>query len=154
MLLLLALLSLVLLLVRGGREDPPSVTTPIYQTTTYRFDSALEAERYLAHPEGRWLYSRLENPTVIAAEKKLAPIPKDLMDRRVEITAASGGTRVLDTTLNPIVGASGEAIGHVLTWRDVTATKAYEDRLRGELETRRAAVRTLQGALKDILPPS
>ncbi|HET8733182.1 MAG TPA: PLP-dependent aspartate aminotransferase family protein [Anaeromyxobacteraceae bacterium] len=52
----------------------PSTTTPVYQATTYRFDTAAEAEAYLEAPEGRWLYSRLENPTVIAAEKKIAAL--------------------------------------------------------------------------------
>ena len=52
----------------------PSVTTPVYQTTTYRFPDAAEAAAYLERPEGRWLYSRLENPTVLAAEKKVAAL--------------------------------------------------------------------------------
>ncbi len=52
----------------------PSTTTPVYQATTYRFDSAAEAAAYLDAPEGRWLYSRLENPTVIAAERKIAAL--------------------------------------------------------------------------------
>ena len=52
----------------------PSVTTPVYQTTTYRFPDAAEAAAYLDRPEGRWLYSRLENPTVLAAEKKVAAL--------------------------------------------------------------------------------
>jgi cystathionine beta-lyase/cystathionine gamma-synthase len=52
----------------------PSVTTPVYQTTTYRFPDAAEAAAYLDRPEGRWLYSRLENPTVLAAERKVAAL--------------------------------------------------------------------------------
>ena len=50
----------------------PAVNTPIYQTTTYRFATAADAAAYLDAPEGKWLYSRLENPTVIAAERKVA----------------------------------------------------------------------------------
>ncbi|HSN91046.1 MAG TPA: PLP-dependent transferase [Anaeromyxobacteraceae bacterium] len=56
------------LAVHAGEEEVlavPSVTTPVYQTTTYRFGSAAEAAAYLVRPEGRWLYSRLENRTVI-----------------------------------------------------------------------------------------
>jgi cystathionine beta-lyase/cystathionine gamma-synthase len=63
------------LAVHGGETEThavPSVCTPVYQTTTYRFDTAAEAAAYLDAPEGRWLYSRLENPTVIAAERKIA----------------------------------------------------------------------------------
>jgi len=52
----------------------PSTTTPVYLATTYRFPDAAEAAAYLQEPEGRWLYSRLENPTVIAAERKIAAL--------------------------------------------------------------------------------
>jgi cystathionine beta-lyase/cystathionine gamma-synthase len=52
----------------------PSTTTPVYQATTYRFGTAAEAAAYLDAPEGRWLYARLENPTVLAAEKKIAAL--------------------------------------------------------------------------------
>ncbi len=63
------------LAVHGGEDQVwsvPAVNTPIYQTTTYRFDSAADAAAYLDAPDGKWLYSRLENPTVIAAERKVA----------------------------------------------------------------------------------
>ncbi len=65
------------LAVHAGEDAPaavPSVTTPVYLTTTYHFPDAASAEAYLDHPEGRWLYSRLENPTVIAAERKIAAL--------------------------------------------------------------------------------
>lgn len=65
------------LAIHAGEDEVlavPSITTPVYQTTTYRFDTAKEAEAYLDAPEGRWLYSRLENPTVIAAERKIAAL--------------------------------------------------------------------------------
>src|SRR5512137_2053182 len=52
----------------------PSTTTPVYLATTYRFSSAAEAAAYLEAPEGRWLYARLENPTVVAAERKIAAL--------------------------------------------------------------------------------
>jgi cystathionine beta-lyase/cystathionine gamma-synthase len=63
------------LAVHGGEKETlavPSVNTPVYQTTTYRFETARDAAAYLDAPEGKWLYSRLENPTVIAAERKIA----------------------------------------------------------------------------------
>jgi len=52
----------------------PSITTPVYLATTYRFPDAAEAAAYLDDPEGRWLYARLENPTVVAAERKVAAL--------------------------------------------------------------------------------
>jgi cystathionine beta-lyase/cystathionine gamma-synthase len=63
------------LAVHGGEDEVwqvAALNTPIYQTTTYRFDSAAAAAAYLDAPDGKWLYSRLENPTVVAAERKLA----------------------------------------------------------------------------------
>jgi cystathionine beta-lyase/cystathionine gamma-synthase len=65
------------LAVHAGEDEVlaiPSVTTPVYQTTTYRFDTARDAAAYLDAPAGKWLYSRLENPTVIAAERKIAAL--------------------------------------------------------------------------------
>ncbi len=65
------------LAVHAGEDETlaiPSVTTPVFQTTTYRFETAKDAAAYLDDPAGRWLYSRLENPTVIAAERKIAAL--------------------------------------------------------------------------------
>ena len=65
------------LAVHGGEDQVwsvPAVNTPIFQTTTYRFGSAADAAAYLDAPDGKWLYSRLENPTVIAAERKVAAL--------------------------------------------------------------------------------
>ena len=58
----------------GETLSVPSTTTPVYQATTYRFESAAAAAAYLDAPEGRWLYARLENPTVVAAERKIAAL--------------------------------------------------------------------------------
>src|SRR5512137_1247494 len=58
----------------GETLSVPSTTTPVYLATTYRFPTAADAAAYLSAPEGRWLYARLENPTVIAAERKIAAL--------------------------------------------------------------------------------
>ena len=58
----------------GETLSVPSTTTPVYQATTYRFETAADAAAYLDAPEGRWLYARLENPTVVAAERKIAAL--------------------------------------------------------------------------------
>ena len=65
------------LAVHAGEDETlavPSVTTPVYLTTTYRFPDAAAAAAYLDDPGGKWLYSRLENPTVVAAEQKIAAL--------------------------------------------------------------------------------
>ncbi len=58
----------------GETLSVPATTTPVYQATTYRFETAADAAAYLDAPEGRWLYARLENPTVVAAERKIAAL--------------------------------------------------------------------------------
>ena len=58
-------------LIHAGEGSARSLTTPIYETTTFTFESAAELLRYQAGGGG-FLYSRYENPTVVALEEKLA----------------------------------------------------------------------------------
>ena len=51
-----------------------SLTTPIYETSTFVFASAAEVERYANGSAPGYLYSRYDNPTVVAVELKLAAI--------------------------------------------------------------------------------
>jgi cystathionine beta-lyase/cystathionine gamma-synthase len=61
------------LIHRGeGSTAATPLTTPIYETTTFVFDSAEEVQRYNEGRSSRYLYSRYENPTIVAAEEKLA----------------------------------------------------------------------------------
>ncbi len=65
------------LIHRGERITPgPTIplTTPIYETSTYVFDSAADVEKYQEGTLGGYLYSRYENPTVVAVEQKLAAV--------------------------------------------------------------------------------
>jgi len=60
-------------LIHGGeRQADGSLTTPIYETTTFVFESAAAVERYNEGKSSQFLYSRYENPTVVATEEKLA----------------------------------------------------------------------------------
>jgi cystathionine beta-lyase/cystathionine gamma-synthase len=52
----------------------PSLTTPIYETSTFVFDSAAELQAYQEGRSTGYLYSRYDNPTVVAAEQTLAAI--------------------------------------------------------------------------------
>ena len=52
----------------------PSLTTPIYETSTFVFDSAADVVRYQEGKLNGYLYSRYENPTVVAVEQKLAAV--------------------------------------------------------------------------------
>jgi cystathionine beta-lyase/cystathionine gamma-synthase len=57
---------------RSGGVAP--LTTPIFETTTYTFDSADAIRRYNEGASGHFLYSRYENPTVMSAEAKIAAV--------------------------------------------------------------------------------
>ena len=52
----------------------PSLTTPIYETSTFVFDSVADVVKYQEGKLNGYLYSRYENPTVVAVEHKLAAI--------------------------------------------------------------------------------
>jgi cystathionine beta-lyase/cystathionine gamma-synthase len=66
-------------LIHAGETDtsaPTPLTTPIYETTTFVFDNAQEVVAYNEGRSNKHLYSRYTNPTVVAAEKKLAAIDR------------------------------------------------------------------------------
>ncbi|BAC15002.1 methionine gamma-lyase [Oceanobacillus iheyensis HTE831] len=51
-----------------------SLTPPIFQTSTYTFDSAEQGEARFAAEEEGYIYSRLGNPTVRILEEKIAAL--------------------------------------------------------------------------------
>jgi cystathionine beta-lyase/cystathionine gamma-synthase len=58
--------------VTAGRT--PSLTVPIYQTSTFVFDSAAAVQEYQSQKLDGYLYSRYENPTVVSVEQRLAAV--------------------------------------------------------------------------------
>lgn len=59
---------------RAAHSGSAALTTPIYETSTFVFESARDVERYQEGTLSAFLYSRYENPTVVAAEEKLAAV--------------------------------------------------------------------------------
>lgn len=62
----------------GQKKDPVSgaLTTPIFQTSTFVFDSAEQGGRRFALEEDGFIYSRLGNPTNMQLEEKIALLEK------------------------------------------------------------------------------
>jgi methionine-gamma-lyase len=60
----------------GQRPDPQTgaLTTPLYQTSTFVFDSAEQGAARFAGLEPGYIYTRLGNPTTAALEAKLADL--------------------------------------------------------------------------------
>ncbi|RDY23474.1 methionine gamma-lyase [Romboutsia maritimum] len=61
--------------IHGGHHKDPlsgALTTPIYKTSTFVFDTAEQGGRRFALEEGGYIYSRLGNPTNGQLEEKVA----------------------------------------------------------------------------------
>lgn len=53
-----------------------SLATPLFQTSTFTFDTAEQGERRFAGEEEGYIYSRLGNPTVTVLEERIAALEK------------------------------------------------------------------------------
>ena len=60
--------------IHGGyvKNEVGALATPIYQTSTFIFDSAEQGGRRFAGEEGGYIYTRLGNPTNTQVEEKVA----------------------------------------------------------------------------------
>lgn len=58
----------------GQDADAAPLTTPVYQTATFVFESADDVAQYGSGGSRKYLYSRYRNPTVAALEAKLAAL--------------------------------------------------------------------------------
>ena len=70
------------------------VATPIYQTSTYRFESSEDAVRYAKGDPSVYVYTRYHNPTVHDVEEKIA-----LMDRGEAAALFSSGMAAITTAI-------------------------------------------------------
>jgi cystathionine beta-lyase/cystathionine gamma-synthase len=82
-----------------------SLTTPIYETTTFIFDSAADVERYQQGALDGYLYSRYENPTVLAVERKVAAVDGAEMS-----LVFSSGMAAISTALINLLKAGNEVV--------------------------------------------
>ncbi|WP_449354972.1 methionine gamma-lyase [Virgibacillus natechei] len=57
-----------------SKEMLGSLTTPLFQTSTYTFDSAQQGERRFAGEEEGYVYSRIGNPTVTVLEERISAL--------------------------------------------------------------------------------
>jgi cystathionine beta-lyase/cystathionine gamma-synthase len=89
----------------GKTETPAALTTPIYETTTFVFDSAEQVREYNEGANRKFLYSRYENPTVVSVEEKLAAA-----DGAERALAFSSGMAASSTLLFALLEAGDEVI--------------------------------------------
>lgn len=86
-------------------KAPAPLTSPIYETTAFVFDSAEALRRYHAGGSGAFFYSRLGNPTVAAVEQTLA----DLDGAERSLLFASG-MAAASTTLLALLRSGDEVV--------------------------------------------
>jgi cystathionine beta-lyase/cystathionine gamma-synthase len=92
----------------GERADPgrtPSLTMPIFETSTFVFDSSADVIKYQEGKLDAYLYSRYENPTVVAVEQKIAAI--DGADRALLF---SSGMAAIATAFMSLLEAGDEIL--------------------------------------------
>lgn len=96
--------------IHGGNEKNPfgSLGTPIFQTSTFIFDSAEQGGKRFALEEDGYIYSRLGNPTTTVLENKMA----QLEEGEAAITFSSG-MGAISSTLWTILKAGD----HIITDR-------------------------------------
>jgi cystathionine beta-lyase/cystathionine gamma-synthase len=94
------------LIHRGEGAAPATpLTTPIYETSTFVFENAEAVRRYNAGGSGQYLYSRYENPTVVAVEQKLAAV-----DGAEQALAFGSGMAATATILLGLLKAGDEVV--------------------------------------------
>lgn len=107
----------------GGQPDPTTGAraVPIYQTTSYVFESADDAANLFALQKYGNVYSRIGNPTVAAFEERMASLEGGL-----GAVATSSGQAAEFLTFAALAGAGDEIVaaaslyGGTITQLDVT----------------------------------
>ena len=96
------------LIHRGERASSGgsiALTTPIYETATFVFESARDVERYQEGSLSAYLYSRYENPTIVAVEEKMAAI-----DGAETSLVFSSGMAATSTAMLTLLKAGDEVV--------------------------------------------
>src|SRR4029453_5867552 len=83
----------------------PSLTAPIYETSTFVFDSVADVEKYQQGKLNGYLYSRYENPTVVAVEQKVAAV-----DGAETSLLFSSGMAAISTALLTLLESGDEIV--------------------------------------------
>ncbi len=82
-----------------------ALAAPIYQTSTFVFDSAEQGGRRFAGQEGGYIYTRMGNPTVRVVEEKVA-----CLENGEECVAASSGMGAITSCLWTLVKAGDHIV--------------------------------------------
>ena len=93
--------------IHAGHTKNPfgTLVTPIYQTSTFVFDSVEQGQaRFMGEEEG-YIYSRTKNPTVTVAEEKVA-----MLEKGEHAMATSSGMGAISSTLWTLLRAGDHVL--------------------------------------------
>jgi len=112
-------------------RDVEPLTVPIYETSTFVFDSAAQVRDYNEGRSARYLYSRYGNPTVTAVEEKLAALEGAEMALLLSSGQAASATALLALTRSgdEIVCSAAAYGGTLRLFRDVLPAFGIRTRL-------------------------
>ena len=93
--------------IHGGHSKNPfgALATPIFQTSTFIFDSAEQGGKRFALEEEGYIYSRLGNPTTSVIEEKIA-----LLEHGEAAAATASGMGAISSTLWTLLKAGDHVI--------------------------------------------
>ncbi len=89
----------------GAATAAVPLTTPIYETTTFVFDSTADLQAYIAGTSDAYFYSRYENPSTAALEAKLAAA-----EQAEAAMAFASGMGAIASTLLGLLSAGDEVL--------------------------------------------
>lgn len=89
----------------GASPAADPLTTPIYQTTTFLFESADEVRAYMEGHSNKFLYSRYRNPTVQSVEAKVAAL-----EGAEAALALASGMAAVSTALIALLESADEVV--------------------------------------------
>lgn len=100
-------LSLATRAIHGNKLYPYKgpVSLPIYQTSTYRFESSEDAIRYAKGDDSVYVYTRYHNPTVNDVEEKLA-----LMENAEAAALFASGMAAISTAILAVTKTGEEIV--------------------------------------------
>ena len=92
----------------GGIKDAKgSAVTPIYQTSTFRFENADQGARFFSGEEKGYIYTRLGNPTIEDFENTMAELEHGFGG-----IATSSGMGAVNTVYMALLKAGDHMVGH------------------------------------------
>jgi methionine-gamma-lyase len=96
-------------LIHGGEhhDELGSAVTPIYQTSTFRFQDSDHGARLFAGEEQGYIYTRIGNPTIVDLEKTIAELEHGFGG-----IGTSSGMGAVTTVYMALLGQGEHMIGH------------------------------------------